>query len=62
MHHVLFYLISVEIKLPLSDDKQDYLDQIVLYLSKMSLFSYELAQEDTKLLASAVYFISLKTL
>jgi len=62
MHHVLFYLISVEIKLLLSDDKQDYLDQIVLYLSKMSLFSYELAQEDTKLLASAVYFISLKTL
>ncbi len=28
----------------------------------MSLFSYELAQEDTKLLASAVYFITLKTL
>jgi hypothetical protein len=34
----------------------------VLYLGKMSLFSYELAQEDTKLLAAAVYFIALKTL
>ena len=34
----------------------------MLYLSKMSLFSYELAQEDTKLLASSVYFIGLKTL
>jgi hypothetical protein len=28
----------------------------------MILFSYDLAQEDTKLLASAVYFIALKTL
>ena len=28
----------------------------------MSLFSYELAQEDTRLLAAAVYFIALKTL
>jgi hypothetical protein len=28
----------------------------------MTLFSYELAQEDTRLLAAAVYFISLKTL
>ncbi len=52
----------VEIKLNLNDDQKSYLDQIVLYLSKMSLFSYELAQEDTKLLAAAVYFIALKTL
>lgn len=28
----------------------------------MSLFNYDLAQEDTKTLASAVYFIGLKTL
>ena len=28
----------------------------------MILFSYDLAQEDTKLLAAAVYFIALKTL
>ena len=28
----------------------------------MSLFNYELAQEDTKVLAAAVYFIALKTL
>jgi hypothetical protein len=34
----------------------------LLYLSKMSLFNYELAQEDTKVLGSAVYFIALKTL
>ena len=57
----LFYSL-VEIKLNLNDDQKSYLDQIVLYLSKMSLFSYELAQEDTKLLAAAVYFIALKTL
>lgn len=34
----------------------------MLYLSKMSVFGYDLAQEDTKLLASSVYFIALKTL
>ncbi len=60
--HVNFCVILVEIKLSISEDKQDYLEQILLYLSKMSLFSYELAQEDTKLLGSAVYFIALKTL
>lgn len=51
-----------EIKLELTDCKKRYLDQIMLYLCKMSLFCYELAQIDTKVLASAVYFISLKTL
>lgn len=34
----------------------------MLYLSKMCLFNYELAQEDTKVLSAAVYFIALKTL
>lgn len=57
-----FSYISVELNLNLSPDKQDYLEQIILYLAKMSLFSYELAQENTKLLAAAVYFIALKTL
>lgn len=57
-----FLFISVELKLDVTSEQQLYFDQIVLYLAKMSLFSYELAQEDTKLLAAAVYFISLKTL
>jgi hypothetical protein len=60
--HVILKIILVEINLWISDDKQDYLEQILLYLSKMSLFNYELAQEDTKVLGSAVYFIALKTL
>lgn len=60
--HVIFCINLVEIKLSISEDKQDYLEQILLYLSKMSLFNYELAQEDTKVLGSAVYFIALKTL
>lgn len=57
-----FYFILVELKLDITPEQQLYFDQIVLYLAKMSLFSYELAQEDTKLLAASVYFISLKTL
>jgi hypothetical protein len=40
----------------------DYFKQIVLYLSKMSLFSQDLAEENQSLLAPAVYFIALKTL
>jgi hypothetical protein len=59
---VIFCLFLVELKLNINSDQKLYLDQIVLYLGKMSLFSYELAQEDTKLLAAAVYFIALKTL
>lgn len=39
-----FVFILVEIKLGITEDKQEYLDQIVLYLAKMSLFNYELAQ------------------
>lgn len=57
-----FFVYLVEIKLKITEDQKAYFDQILLYLSKMSLFSYDLAQEDTKLLASAVYFIGLKTL
>ena len=57
----LFYFL-VEINLNINEDQKNYLKQILLYLSKMILFSYDLAQEDTKLLASAVYFIALKTL
>lgn len=57
-----FQLILVEIHLKINNDQEDYLQQIMLYLSKMCLFNYELAQEDTKLLAAAVYFIALKTL
>ena len=52
----------VEIILGITQDKIDYLSQIILYLSKMCLFSYELAQYDTKILAASVYFIALKTL
>ena len=39
-----------------------YLQQISLYLSKMSLFNSELVEEDMNLLAGAILFISLKTL
>ncbi len=34
----------------------------MLYLSKMALFSQELAEESPDLLAGAVFFIGLKTL
>lgn len=45
------------------DEKLDkYLEKIITYLSKMVLFSYELACQNPKELAGAVYFISLKTL
>lgn len=55
-------VILVEVRLSISGDQEDYLQQIMLYLSKMCLFSYDLAQENTKVLAAAAYFIALKTL
>lgn len=49
-------------KLTFSEQSTKYFNKILLYLSKMVLFSCELAEEDTSLLAGAVAFIALKTL
>jgi hypothetical protein len=51
-----------EMHLVLSEHSSKYLTKILLYLSKMVLFSCELAEESADLLAGAVVFISLKTL
>ena len=48
--------------MPLSELSKKYFNKIVLYLSKMSIFSIDLAEEKPKLLAGAVVFIALKTL
>lgn len=51
-----------DMRMALSDQSSKYFSKILLYLSKMTLFSCELAEESTPLLAGAVVFISLKTL
>lgn len=51
-----------EMRITLSEQSSKYFNKILLYLSKMTLFSCELAEESTPLLAAAVVFISLKTL
>ncbi len=48
--------------MPVDDRSNRYLTKIVLYLSKMCLFSLDLAEENPVLLAGAVVFIGLKTL
>lgn len=51
-----------EIKLPLRSSLIEYLGKILIYLSKMSTFSHELITRPNPVLASAIYFIGLKTL
>jgi hypothetical protein len=49
-------------KLQLSEKSILYFQKIILYLAKMSLFSCDLAEQPSVLLAGAVIFIGLKTL
>lgn len=51
-----------ELHLSLTEHSTKYLAKILLYLSKMTLFNHELAEESQPLLAAAVAFIALKTL
>ena len=53
---------SDEINLKLRPSFETYFGKILLYLTKMCLFSHELVEKETKLLAGAVFFIALKTL
>lgn len=53
---------SDEISLKLKPSLEAYFAKILLYLSKMTLFSHELVEKDLHILAGSVYFIALKTL
>lgn len=44
------------------DSLRSYFKDILIYLSKMSAFSNELAEKDISLLGSAIFFIAMKTL
>jgi hypothetical protein len=46
----------------LRETSSKYFKKIILYLSKMVLFNFDLAEEDPTLMAGAVVFIALKTL
>ena len=51
-----------EIKVALKPSLREYLHKILIYLSKMCTFDHHLIACDKTLLATAVYFIGLKTL
>lgn len=51
-----------EIKLPFKSALLEYLNKILTYLSKMCTFNHDLITKDNNVLASAIYFIALKTL
>jgi len=51
-----------EIKLNFQPKLLEYLQKILIYLSKMCTFNHELITRPSCILASAIYFIGLKTL